>query len=246
MSRASTAAASSVDAAAKNDEREKDDLLASACVSFAIVLCMFAMWSTYSPSTVSDRDVTVSHIRHLVQHGSSQLPVPLSPFNSTRLGLDDDGVFLVLLPRDWQKASWSHVVVRFTRYPFDKVRSIEVHLRQVELRTFAWVEDRLILDAALNRTMSLFDNLFVPCQGAYTTLGFAFFRLKESQWDEAVIVRASRLIKEFPLVKIDDAMWLSGIPSSEDRWKGRVRHIVDIPGNISLFRTLVDGREHED
>ena len=240
MSHASTAVVSNVDTEDKNEEKEDDDLLASACVNFAIVLCVFAIWSTYSPMTVPNWNVTVTHVRHLAQHGSIKVPVPLPASNRTRLGLDDGGSFLVLFPRDWQTASWSHVIIRFERYSFDRVRGIEVHLRQAEIRTLAWVQDRLILDVALNKTTFRFKSLFVPCQGAHTTLGFAFLRLEDNQWDEAVIVRASRLVESFPLVKVDDTLWLAGTPSAEDRWRGRVRHIVDIPGNVSLFRPAED------
>ena len=108
------------------------------------------------------------------------------------------------------------------------------------MQTLAWVQDRLILDVALNKTTYRFESLFVPCQGAQTTLGFAFLRLEDNQWDEAVIVRASRLVESFPLVKVDDTLWLAGTPSAEDRWQGRVGHIVDIPGNVSLFRPVED------
>lgn len=235
MSRASTAAVSSADGVTRNNEQERDDVLASACVNFAIVLCVFAIWSTYSPLTIPNRDTTLAHVRHLVQHGSDQIPVPLSASNVTRLGLDDNSILLVLFPRNWQTARWSRVIVYFDRYPFDKVKGIEVHLRRPELRILAWVKDRLILDMSFNETLLRLDNLLVPCHGAYTTLGLTFFRLREKQWDEAVIVRASRLVHAFPLVKIDETMWLAGRPSAEDRWQGRVRHIADIPGNVTLF-----------
>ena len=235
MSLASTAAVSSADGTSKNNEQERYDLLASACVNFAIVLCVFAIWSTYSPLTVPNRDTTLTHVRHLVQCGSGQIPVPLSSSNVTRLGLDDNAIFLVLLPRNWETARWSRVIVHFDRYSFDTVKGIEVHLRRPELRMLVWVKDRLIVDASFNETLLRLDNLFAPCQGAYTTLGIAFFRPRENQWDEAVIVRASRLVQSFPLVKIDETTWLAGKPSAEDRWQGRVRHIADIPGNVTLF-----------
>lgn len=241
MARASTAAVSSVDGPTRNDEEERVDLLATACVNLAIVLCVFAIWSTYSPMTVPNRDITVTHIRHLVQHGSDQVLVPLSAANVTRLGLDGNAVFLVLFPRNWQTARWSHVLVHFHRYPFDKVRKIEVHLRQPEMRTLAWVKDRLILDVSFNKTLLRFPHLLVPCHGPRTTLGFAFFRLQDKRWDEAVIVRASRLVHSFPMVKIDETTWLAGRPSDRDRWRGRVRHIVDIPGNVSLFLQSKEG-----
>lgn len=235
MSLASTAAVCSADGASKNSEQERNDLLASACVNFAIVLSVFAIWSTYSPLTVPNRDTTLTHVRHLVQYGSDQIPVPLSSTNVTRLGLDYNAIFLVLFPRSWETARWSRVIVHFDRYSFDRVKGIEIRLRRPELRILAWVEDRLILDISFNQTLLRLDNLFVPCNGAHTTLGLAFFRLREKQWDEAVIVRASRLVRSFPLVKIDETMWLAGRPSAEDRWQGRVRHIADIPGNVTLF-----------
>ena len=240
MSRASTAAVSSADGATTNSEQEKNDLLASACVNFAIVLCVFAIWSTYSPLTVPNRDTTLTHVRHLVQYGSDQIPVPMSSSNITRLGLDENATLLVLFPRNWETARWSRAIVHFDRYSFDRVKGIEVHLRRPELRILAWVKDRLILDMSFNGTLLRIDNLFVPCQGTYTTLGLAFFRLREKQWDEAVVVRASRLVHAFPLVKIDETMWLAGRPSAEDRWQGRVRRIADIPGNVTLFRRSVD------
>ena len=235
MSLASTAAASSADGASKNNEQERNDLLASACVNLAIVLSVFAIWSTYSPLTVPNQGTTLTHVHHLVQYGSDQFPVPLSSTNLTRLGLDDNAIFLVLFPRSWETACWSRVIVHFDRYAFDRVKGIEVHLQRPELRILAWVKDRLILDMSFNETLLRLDNLFVPCHGAYTTLGLAFFRLREKQWDEAVIVRASHLVHSFPLVKIDETMWLAGSPSAEDLWQGRVRHIADIPGNVTLF-----------
>ena len=235
MSLASTAAASSADGASKNNEQERNDLLASACVNLAIVLSVFAIWSTYSPLTVPNQGTTLTHVHHLVQYGSDQFPVPLSSTNLTRLGLDDNAIFLVLFPRSWETACWSRVIVHFDRYAFDRVKGIEVHLQRPELRILAWVKDRLILDMSFNETLLRLDNLFVPCHGAYTTLGLAFFRLREKQWDEAVIVRASHLVHSFPLVKIDETMWLAGSPSTEDLWQGRVRHIADIPGNVTLF-----------
>ena len=105
MSHASTAVVSSVDTEDKNEQKENDNLLASACVNSAIVLGVFAIWSTYSPMTVPNWNVTVTHVRHLAQHGSTKVPVPLPASNLTRLGLDDGGSFLVLFPRDWQTAS---------------------------------------------------------------------------------------------------------------------------------------------
>lgn len=235
MSLASIAAVSSADAATRSNEQERNDLLASACVNFAVVLFVFAIWSTYSPLTVPNRDITLTHVRHLVQCGSDQIPVPLPSSNVTRLGLEENAIVLVLFPRNWETARWSRVIVHFDRYSFDSVKGIEVHLRRPQLRILAWVKDRLILDMSLNETLLRLDNLQVPCHGAYTTLGLAFFRLREKQWDEAVIVRASRLVHAFPLVKIDETMWLAGKPSAEDRWLGRVRHIADIPGNVTLF-----------
>ena len=238
MSLASIAAVSSADGVSKNNEQERNNLLASACVNFAIVLCVFAIWSTYSPLTVPNRDTTLTHVRHLVQYGSEQVPVPLSAANVSRLGLDDNAIFLVLFPRNWEMARWSHVIVHFDRYSFDRVKGIEIHLRRPELRILAWVKDRLILDMSFNETLLRIDNLFVPCHGAYTTMGLAFFRLREKQWDEAVIVRASHLVRSFPLVKIDETMWIAGKPSAEDRWQGCARHIADIPGNVTLFLRL--------
>lgn len=245
MSHASTAAASSVGATATNDEHHREDLLANACANLAIVLCAFAIWSTYSPLTVPNRYVTVTHVRHLTQLGSTQIPVPLSASNITSLGLDDGETFLVLFPRYWQTAAWSHIVVRFDRYPFDRVTGIDLHFHRAKLRTLAWVGDRLILDATFNETMVRFEHLLVPCAGARTTLGFAFLKLTDGRWDEAVVVRASQLIKSFPLVKIDAALWLAGMPSAVDQWQGRVRHTGDIPGNVSLFRSSNDSWKSE-
>lgn len=237
MSHVSTRAVSNVAAGTKNDEAVKENLLANACVNIAIVLCTFGIWSVYSPMTVVNRGITVTHIRHLAQRGSGTAAVPLPSFNVTRLGLDETDSVLVLFPRSWQTARWSRVVVRFDRYPYDKLTGIDIHLREDKnLRTLTWVGDRLILDATLNNTMR-FQQLDAHCEGARTTLGVAFLKMEDGirQWDEAVVVRASKLVKAFPLVKIDDALWLAGQPSAVDRWWGRVQHTGDIPGNVSLF-----------
>lgn len=198
------------------------------------------MWCTYSPMTVPNRGITVTHIRHLAQRGSDTMAIPLPSSNLTRLGLNDRDPLLVLFPRSWETARWSHVVFRFDRFPFDKVTAIDVHIREPTLRTLAWIDDRLILDAVINDTLGgrrRFERLFIPCQGARTTLGIAFLEQKNDRWDEAVVVRASRLVRVFPLIQINETLWLAGRPSAEDRWWGRVRHIGNIPGNVALFRS---------
>lgn len=54
-------------------------------------------------------------------------------------------------------------------------------------------------------------------------------------WEEAVVVRASHLVKTFPLVKIYNDLWIAGMPSDEGQWSGRVLRIEDIPGNARLY-----------
>ena len=214
---------------------QRENLLGDACVSVAIMLCIFGIWCTYSPLTVPNRYTTVTHIRHLAQSGSGTTPVPLPLSNVTRLGLQDKDTVLVLFPRAWQTACWSRVVFRFHRYPYDKVTGIEVLAKATPVRALAWIGDRLIIDTAFNETFRRFEHLGFRCRGSRTTLGIAFLRLDDGRWDEAVIVRASGLVRSFPLVKIEDGLWLAGMPSGEDQWQGRVRHIADIPGNVSLF-----------
>lgn len=219
----------------RNDQLTRENLLGNACVSVAIMLCIFGVWSMYSPLTVPSRYITVTHIRHLAQSGSDTMPVPLPFPNVTRLGLQERDTVLVLFPGSWQTAGWSRVVFRFHRYPYDRVTGIDVHTKITPMRALAWMGDRLILDSAFNETTRRFEHLGIPCKGSHTTLGVAFLRLGDGGWDEAVVVRASRLVRSFPLVKIEDDLWLAGMPPAEDRWRGRARHIADIPGNVSLF-----------
>ena len=216
-------------------------VLGNSLISFAIVLCTFGFWSTYSPVTIPYRSNSVRHISHLTQRGSGTFPVPLPLSNVTRLGLLESDIALVLFPRDWQTAGWSRVVFRFDRFPFDRVTGIDVYTRVKGMRTLAWVGHRLILDSKLNETIQRFENLDIPCKGSQTTLGVVFLRLPEGRWDEAVVVRASKLVPSFSLVKIEDFLWLAGRPYTEDRWQGRVRRIHDIPGNVSLFGPVVQG-----
>ena len=177
----------------------------------------------------------MTHIRHLAQSGSGTTPVPLPLSNVSRLGLQDKDTVLVLFPRAWQTAGWSRVVFRFDRYPYDKVIGIDVLAKATPVRALAWIGERLIIDTVFNETFRRFQHLGFRCKGSRTTLGIAFLRLDDGRWDEAVIVRASGLVRSFPLVKIEDGLWLAGMPSDEDQWQGRVRHIADIPGNVSLF-----------
>ena len=100
---------------------------ASACVNFAIVLCIFTIWTICSPMAVPNRAISTTHIRHLMQRGSGVPPVPLPASKLTPLGLHESDVALVLFPRSWQNAGWSRVVFRFHNYVYDVVKSIEVH-----------------------------------------------------------------------------------------------------------------------
>lgn len=224
------------------DDPIQDNLLVNACISIAIMLCIFAVWSTCSPMMVPSRGITVTHIRHLSQRGSDTMPVALPLPNVTRLGLQKSDIALLLFPRWWQTAAWSRVVFRFNRYPYDQVIGIDVHPRAERLRTLVWVGDRLVLDTALNETVHRFKNLGIPCKGSYTTLGVAFLRKDDGRWEESVVVRASRLVRAFPLVKIQDGLWIAGKPSAADQWRGRCRHIGDIPGNVMLFGPLAQPR----